>query len=247
MDATGHEILVTKVNAQLPRPFPPDELCAGAVQPDTEAAGRYTDNEYKHHYDEGAPGVPRRDAAGIRDTVWRKIAEARRHWLSGNEARAAICFGVASHYLVDGLTVSLEVDESAFKEADAAFTEGVNNLPAPQMERPDLADSRYAEAALQEVVPLFGRNRPEDLPAACQALFRIGLAVTEELHPDRLLAKAEEHLARLREFVDRELAAYDRQSHESARRCVRDLWADAKNGLQDSSFCIKGIALAGDV
>lgn len=196
MNGKAHSGIVLKVNQALGGPFPENELAAGAVDPDRKVYGSYRGDEYKHHFDGVSTGSSRNDTPVIRRTVWRRLQRARESWLCGDTAGAAFHFGVASHYLLDGLILSPSVSEDEHSRGDRTFSRRVRKMSLPPGNRPRRTGTAWVDQRLGSLSRFYGTNDPASLEPVCLRLAEMAAAVTDGAVPAGL---QEEAVARVRE------------------------------------------------
>ncbi len=124
MNSKGHTKAARLVNTATGGVFDQTLLELGAVDPDKNESGfSYTGKEAKHHHDDQPEGLGRtHDERDITEVVSAHCLEARRYWLDGKLQAASFEFGVATHYLLDGLICSPSIDVNRHAEGDRLFT-----------------------------------------------------------------------------------------------------------------------------
>ena len=199
MNAKAHKEAACSVNRHISNPFPERPLAKGAADPDKRRTS-YKGKERKHHYDISLMTLfSNRDEHGpstIRSIVWKRVVRARRAWLRGKRSQAAFQFGVASHYLMDGLITSGSVDKREHQSGDRRFSKKI--LSAVPYSDPiklhNLADKNFAQQNLSRCRKFFGQNDPNIAIRAWVLLVRIAAAVTEDPVPDKVKGEAEDRI-----------------------------------------------------
>jgi hypothetical protein len=209
MNGEAHSGIVSKVNQRLGRPFPERELTAGAVDPDRKVYDSYRGDEYKHHFDRISAGSSRNDTPVIRRTVWRRLKRARDSWLSGDAAGAAFHFGVASHYLLDGLILSPSVSEDEHSRGDRTFSRRVRKMSLPPGKRPRRTGTSWINQRLGSVSRFYGTNDPASLEPVCLRLAEMAAAVTDRPVPRGLREEAQAHVRSTSQNLVRLRAQFD--------------------------------------
>lgn len=207
VNSQGHRLAAKLVNESLGGPFPEESLLAGSVDPDRPTNGRTYQGIYsKHHYDLCIGGTSRYHGE---DTVMQIVLEtalaARRFWIEGKHDSSAFEFGVATHFLLDGLICSPSVDADVHSFGDRAFAQKASDVRLPTISRAD--DSLYGISFLMDVVEsiedCFGETDPDHLVEACTALAQIGKAVVAPEIPMQMEADVAHSIRRLRDSLCR--------------------------------------------
>jgi len=238
---TAHELIAQKINRQLKHPFPPNALLHGAIDPDKKSG--YTGDEYKHHYDDVSIGAGRHDRQTILNVVWRHVRRARDSWLKEDKEGSAFEFGIASHYLTDGLIISPSADKEKHTYGDSAFSTEVRKLRPFSVEFPDRTGERFVQGHLKEISKYFGQNNPKTIIDAYRCLLTIGLAVSEDPVPEGVSTEIEDLSKRCREKLASLLHLYEQSIERFKESLPFIVWKRAQNILENSAFCRKGLGL----
>jgi len=186
MNSNGHKQLARLVNRQLVNEFPCAMLLEGSVDPDVAKYSSYTGDEAKHHFDDGHLSSGRLHTQDhiLRITV-RRCREARKQWLDGCYDRAALDFGVMTHYFMDGFICSPSVDEDLHRRGDSSFARALKSLrPLDGQRLPeDGFGLHYVQAQLGKHTTHFGETDPAIIQNAYRVLVCVGLAVTDDEAP----------------------------------------------------------------
>ncbi len=181
MNTESHRLFVEKLNKSYGLGFPLKALKEGAADPDDKIKERYDGDEYLHHFNPSRKPV---SVAG--NVVWRRVKAARSCWLTGDKARAAHHFGVATHFLTDAFIVSPGIDKDAHFLGDAKFGAAVRGLSPNTIGFPNLGGAGFAEKTLSTTMPLFGCNEASKIRTAFEAAAKMGFCVTEPSVPPEL-------------------------------------------------------------
>jgi len=240
LNSAGHIALVLKINSTIGELFDQQRLKDGAVDPDTKVYDSYRGDEYKHHFDDVHPGARLNDTGVINRVVWRRLEECRRSWLSQSVPMASFHFGVASHFLADGLILSPAVSEDEHERGDHTFSRKARTLKPLAVGRPGATGTRYVSAQIRAVSQYYGRTNAADLERAYEALVRMALAVTDPPIPHEVSDLIDSRAERLSASV--------LLSKEQLLSCLDGLPASVKGRaealIDRSSFLRRSLAIA---
>ena len=182
MNSKGHTRAARLVNTAAGGVFDQALLELGAVDPDkTESGFSYAGKEAKHHHADGPEGLGQaHDERDITEVVTARFVEARRYWIEGKLQAASFEFGVATHYLLDGLICSPSIDAGRHAEGDRLFTLAfLGHVPVEIAPMDHRGYGRaFVESQLKTLQAYWGKNDLGSVDTSYAALVQIARAVT---------------------------------------------------------------------
>jgi hypothetical protein len=245
MNEHGHRAIAKIVNSQIGGRFLDQNLLQGATDPDKGEVRSYRGDEYKHHFDNQSFGASHKDANDICRVVWFHALNARRYWLSGGADWSAFHFGVATHFLMDGLIVSPSVDAEQHSRGDRAFAARAKKLKAKTPMVDAEVDRTAAEQSLLKLLPLFGQNDPGSTDGAVQTLTTIALAVTAPRAPKAFVRAGQNICGQLQEESNALCQSYEAVVRGLTAKQIPVLARVAEDNFQGSTFLRRSLAVDG--
>jgi hypothetical protein len=243
MNEHGHMAIAKIVNSQIGGRFLEQDLLRGSTDPDKGEVRSYRGDEYKHHFDNQSFGASRKDANDICRVVWFHALNARRYWLSGGADWSAFYFGVATHFLMDGLIVSPSVDTEQHARSDRAFAARAKKLKARRPNVDAEVDRVAAEQSLLNLMPSFGRNDPGSTDGAVQTLTTMALAVTAPRAPKAFVEAGQNICSQLQKESNALCQSYEAVVRGLAAKQIPVLAKVAEDKFQGSAFLRRSLAV----